>query len=319
MTSNRVWVPSLQKYIRIEEFSCEQYREILKSINDDYEFDYSLNKILQENIIDKNFYLDKATILDKFIIVLQQKVHSCGEILKLIRVCDNCGDKTDFEINLNNLLDTLSKNFDRSFETSFKTDDLELVCDMPLVDIKQETIVDPTDFKKRVDSYLFSFIKSVRMNNSCFDFKDCSFSEKIHFCENLPYQLILQMKNEFLAPIHSLFKDLLLVKNKCKNKMCGDELELKMDINNITDLIRILFKDSSLTNILSQYTNVTMNCHFDYNFFKNISPGELNIVTNLLESGANQDKQEQMSKDIDLFQEYRLQTEGMVESPSEFM
>jgi hypothetical protein len=60
-----------------------------------------------------------------------------------------------------------------------------------------------------------------------------------------------------------------------------------------------------------------MNCHFDYNFYKNLSPGELDIVTNMLKSSEKDNTKS--SKDINLFEEYNVNAAGMVESPSEFL
>jgi hypothetical protein len=46
MTSYRIWIPSMQKYIRMFEINCEQFRNLLKTIEDDIEFEFSIIQLL---------------------------------------------------------------------------------------------------------------------------------------------------------------------------------------------------------------------------------------------------------------------------------
>jgi hypothetical protein len=87
----------------------------------------------------------------------------------------------------------------------------------------------------------------------------------------------------------------------------------------MTDAIKVLFKDDSAINMLGQYANVSSKCHFDYGFYKNITPLELSIVYDMVvQSEASPEDKEKTNKEIDLFEQYRSETEGMVETPSEF-
>jgi hypothetical protein len=316
MASNRIWIPSIQKYKRMKEIDCEQYRDILKSIDDDTDFELTLNEVINYNLLDKSIF-STITLIDKFVILLQLKVVSCGPILKLTRVCEKCESKTNFSIDLNKMLDDLSEKIDQSFSTTFHNASISVTCDIPSLLLDETINVEETDYNKKLDLYLYSFIKNIKVGNSEINLDEISLSDKIAICESLPFSLLLDIKNNFIDVLHKIFKNLLLLKTKCSNDKCEDSLELKMDFNNLTDLSKILFRDSSLANILGQYANISMNCHFDYNFYKNLSPGELDIVTNMLKSSEKDNTKS--SKDINLFEEYNVNAAGMVESPSEFL
>jgi hypothetical protein len=308
----------------MEEISCEQYRNILKSIDDDSDFEYAISETLTSNLkTDSLNILNTITILDAFLILLQLKVLSCGEELKLMRVCDKCGQKSDFNINLNNLLDNLAKDLDRSHSMKFEkryqknNNNVTIECDIPSF----RHFTEMRDFRsnqKDNENYLSlftsTFIKSVANHSLA----DCSLSDLFKIAQNIPYSVMLDINQYYITKLSNIFKKLLFVKSVCKNQFCKDELEIKMDISNMTDLMRILFKDSSATDMLSKYANVSMNCHFDYKMYDTLTPIELNHINEMINQSNKQQETASSNKDINLFEEYRLQTEGMVESPSEF-
>jgi hypothetical protein len=55
----------------------------------------------------------------------------------------------------------------------------------------------------------------------------------------------------------------------------------------------------------------------DFNFYKNISPNELKILNKMIEN-SNKNTESPEPKQMDFFEQYREQTKGMQESPSEF-
>lgn len=320
MMSYRIWIPSKQAYCRMYEITCEQYRNVLKSIEDSDNFNYFTNQIILQNFVDSHDIYSQGkslTLIDKFIIILQLKVYSCNTSLKLTRECSKCGGKTDFTIDLNKLIDSLAPVVDRSFKKIVSVGTYTVECDIPNISMALST--DNLTDDQKLNRYLYSFIRDINFNNSKLLLNTRPEEEKFRICQSIPYKVTYAVKTQFVDNIHNIFKELMFFKTRCKEKSCGDELEIKFDVLNIDDIIKILFRDSNNINILQQYAAISHQCHFDYNFYKNICPAELETLYNMIIESTKNDNQEQnTNQDIDLFQQYRSQTEGMVESDSEF-
>lgn len=319
MAFYKIWIPSKQHYVRFKEIDCEQYRDILKSVDDDSDFEYNINYILQNNCCSKEFLLKDHTIIDRFVILLQLKIHSCGSKLNLTRICDKCDTKTDFSIDLNQLIDELAKNIDCSFEKNFQINDFSVLCDVPCVGNQDSHQFDKTDLNKRIDFYLYSFIKSLRIGEKTINLDNFDFDQRNQICGNLPFSYINTIKEFYVDQIHKIFSDCMIKETICSNKECADILSIKFDFTSMTDVMKLLFRDSNNVNILSQYANLSMNCHFDYDFYKNVCPAELMILDNLVRNSMKKEQQEQNSnQDINMFEQYKLNEPNMVESKSEF-
>jgi hypothetical protein len=320
MMSYRIWIPSKQAYCRMYEITCEQYRNVLKSIEDSDNFNYFTNQIILQNFVSAHDICTTGptlTLIDKFIIILQLKVYSCNTNLKLTRECSKCGNKTDFTIDLNKLIDSLAPVVDRSFKKIVTVGTYAVECDIPNIN-KGLSVEDLTDDQK-LNRYLYSFIKDISFNESKLLLNTRPEEEKFRICQSIPYKVTYAVKTQFVDNIHNIFKELMFLKTRCKEKSCGDELEIKFDVLNIDDIIKILFRDSNNINILQQYAAISHKCHFDYSFYKSICPAELETLYNMVQESTKTDNDEQnTNQDIDLFQQYRSQTQGMVESASEF-
>lgn len=309
MTSYRIWVPSKQTYIRMYEISCEQYRNILKTIDDDFDFEFSINSVLIENLYDKTVNLQNFTIIDKFTIILQLKVHSCNSNLNLTRICDKCDTKTDFSIDLNSMIDSLAISIDKSFEEVIHFNSIDVTCDVPAINFIEEFLYDKNDHSARLDDYMYSFIKYVNINGNFINLNKMSRNDKIKICESLPFEIMIYIKNNFIDTIHTIFKDLLIVSIPCSNDVCKDTIVMNFDVNHMTDIIRILFRDTSSINMLGQYAGISNNYHLGYSFYKNICPSELDILYNMISK---------TNKSSDNSEDYSSKSDTIVESPSEF-
>jgi hypothetical protein len=318
MVSYNIWVPSKQKYIRMFEFNCEQYRSILKVIDDDPEFDFLLKQTLMSLLYDKTLSIEDFTILDLFVIFLQLKIRSCGSSLKLTSVCSKCETQTKVNIDLNNLIERLAVHIDRSFEKPFTANNMTVVCDVPYVNLREENLSTVSDLNKNIDHYLFSFIKTLIIGDKIIDIKNLKFDEKILICQNLPFNLLNEIKDNYIEQIHEIVSNLFILDVKCKNETCGTPLNLNLDISNINDVIRVLFRDTSSLNMIMDYASVSSNIHLGFDFFKNVSPVELSLIKKSVEESLKEENAPPSNESIDLFEKYRLETAGMVETPSEF-
>jgi len=318
MTSYRIWIPSKQKYVRMRELDCEQFRNILKVLHEDEEFDFILNSVIKTNLYESDYKLSDFTILDKFVIYLQLKIRSCGEKLLLTRVCDKCGEKTNMNIDLNVIINRLAPFIDKSFGTTFKFNNMSVFCDIPSIKENDYNDSDKIDMNKKLNFYLYSFIKTLNIGDKTIDLESFEESEKIKICETLPFPIMNNIRETYLNVINSNLLNVMFLDNVCKNESCKNGFTINLDINNMNDLIRIIFSDESALNILVRYANISTNSHFDFSFYKNISPNELNILNKMIEN-SSKSPENQPTKEMDFFEQYREQTKGMQESQSEFL
>lgn len=317
MTSYRIWIPSLQKYIRMYELNCEQFRNILKVVDENEELDFILNEILINNLYNTSYKLSDFTIIDKFVIFLQLRIRSCGSKLKLVRICDKCDERTDINIDLNDTINILSPKIDKSFGKYFSYPNIEIFCDLPSIKYDDNQNSDNGDLSKKIDNYLYSFIKTIKIKDTIINLEDLKNNEKIKVCESIPFSIINEIRQESVDVINQLLYETLFISNVCKNNNCKNPFTLNLDVNHINDIIRILFSDTSALNLLIKYVNLSTNSHLDFQFYKNISPAELDIISDMIQK-SNSRSEEPSSKEVDLFEEYRNQTKDMKESPSEF-
>ena len=315
MTTCRIWIPSKQKYQRFLEMKCEQYRAILKSVDDDNDFDFVLNQVILQCCQEPDVRLEQYTIIDRFVLLLQLKIHSHTSHLKLTRICEKCQEETQFNIDLNKVIEDLATTIDKPFRQEFQSGGTTVLCDIPYVcALDEPSPVDRNDLDARLTQYLYSFIQSLEIHEHDIDLNTLARDQKHTVCGSLPFEILNRIKREFIDPIHATLKDLLLITHRCGE--CGDELKVGFDIHNMTDACRILFRDDSAINVLSLYANVSSQCHFDFNFYKNLTPAELLLIYNSLSS---KEKPPEDPGEKDFLEEYRGGPKGMVESPSEFL
>ncbi len=293
---------------------CEQYRAILKSVEDDTDFEYAINQVILECCLEPGIRMEHYTIIDRFILLLQLKIHSHTSHMKLTRICEKCEDSNDFMIDLNAVIESLATTVDRSFKEEFQAGSTIVICDTPYVSaLDSASPVDRTDLDTRLTQYLYSFIQSWEIHDMLIDFNTLTRDEKHTVCGRIPFEVLNRIKREYIDPIHTTLRDLLLITHRCGG--CGDELKVGFDINNMTDACRILFRDDSAINVLSLYANVSSQCHFDFNFYKNLTPAELTLLYTSL---STKEKPPEDTGEKDFLEEYRGESKGMVESPSEF-
>jgi hypothetical protein len=162
---------------------------------------------------------------------------------------------------------------------------------------------------------MFSFFQTIQIYDSGIDLNELSISEKHTVCASLPFSLMSLVKKEYIDTIHQIFANTIIVENACEK--CQKKLSLNVDINNITDVIKVLFQNDSALNILGKYANVSSNCHLDYNFYNNINPLELDVLYDMTRKNSDP-APTKSDKDVNLFDEFKLNNSEMVETPSEF-
>lgn len=106
---------------------------------------------------------------------------------------------------------------------------------------------------------------------------------------------------------------------KCSGKKCDGMIDIKFDIGNINDIIKIIYKDQTMESLLIEMANVSAQTYLGGSYLSSISPLELHLLSdNLKKAEKEANSPPQKTAERDLFDEYKDQTKGMAESPSEF-
>jgi len=322
--SFNIWVPSLQTFIRFYELSVSQYRTILKSLHDnDVDFIFTLNNIIEQNIINYPSY-NKLTTIDRFVIFLALKIHSCSSIIVLSSKCEKCLTTSTIKMDLNTLIDNLASRIDKSFRKIIEYGQFIVECDIPTIETDYKIHeygllhnIDKTSIENKLNNYILTHIKEIYIDDKAINNNALTYPERLAVLNKLPAKLLINIQEHFLKDIHALVADFDFMKIQCTGKKCDGIVDIKFDINNINDIIKIIYKDHSLESILVEMANISSQTYLGGAFLTDISPTDLHILSDRLEKSEKSNTPQQ-PKERDLFDEYREQTNSMMESPSEF-
>lgn len=323
--SHNIWIPSLQSNLRFKDMSFEQYRCIIKILeDDDLEFISTLNEIMLENITSK-FDIDQLTTLDRFIIFLGLKINSCGKTISLSKKCDKCDKVTNVKMDLNQLVDNIAPNIDRKFTALLNYQNFSAVCDIPTIKNEHEIYIfnnlhniDMHSLDFNLNNYIFSHISEIIVNQQVLNMQQLEYKDRLIILNKLPTGLIHEIQSIFLKDIHSSVLDIDFLKINCKD--CNESFEIKFDITNINDILKIIYKDESVENMLHTILNVCIHGHLG-SYIESLSPMDVNSINKILQN-ANKKREDDAPpvnpQDSDLFSQYRKETAHMQETPSDF-
>jgi hypothetical protein len=324
--SFNIWIPSLQSFIRFYELSTEQYKTILKSIPDnDIDFIFTLNSIIETNIINYEKF-SKLTTIDRFVIFLALKIHSCSSEIVLSSKCEKCETVSSIKMNLNTLIDNLASRIDKSFRKTIEHGRFIVECDIPTIETDYKIHehgalhnIEKNSIDNNLNNYILSHIKEVYIDDKSIGNNSLSYESKLAIINKLPARLIINIQDHFLKDIRALVADFDFLQIKCSGKKCDGLIDVKFDIGNINDIIKILYKDQTLESILIEIANVSNQTYLGGNYLSSISPIELHLLTDSLKKAEKEaNSPPQQREETDLFDQYKNPTKGMVESPSEF-
>lgn len=325
-SSHNVWIPSLQHPLRFKDLSFDQYRCVVKVLDEnDLELISTLNEIIHENIVSK-FDVDRLTTLDRFIIFLSLKINSCGSSIVLSRKCDGdkCEKITNIKMDLNQLVDNIAPNIDKQFTTQLSYQNFGVICDIPTIKTEHEIYmfnniqnVEFRSFEFNLSNYAFSHITDIFIQGQQINLNKLQHHERLLILNRMPAGLLNQIQTGFLDDIHNTVSDIDFLKMTCQD--CKKEFEIKFDISNINDVLKIIYKDESVENLLHTIVNVCSQTYLG-GYIGELSPMEVNRINKLVIDSQKKTsaETEQQNKDIDLFSKYRAETEHLQESQSEF-
>lgn len=308
-----IWIPSIQNYLRFSELTNDQYRCLLKVLDDptEVEFFYQLNQTIKNNLITP-FDVDLLTTIDRFIICVFLKMYSCSSHISLTRVCEKCKNSSTINLDLSKSIPVLAPKIDKKFLTSIQYEMYRCQVDIPTIkteyEIFENSLIkneDRTSLDNVYDNYIISHIKTLNVEDNLVDFNALDLKSKKMVFSKLPAGLIDNIRNEFLTPIHESLVDISFMDMSCVG--CKEKFDLKFQINFISDLIKIIFKDNSIGSLMMDVYNLGTAAHIDPNFLMQISPMEMGILVDYAKEINKQKSESKDEKQIDLF-----------ETPSEF-
>jgi hypothetical protein len=298
-----IWIPSIQNYLRFYELTMDQYRSILKVIDDKnrIEFFYQINVILQTNIVTP-FNINDLTVLDRFLVMAFLKMNNCSPSINLGQPCSKCQTITKVDIKLDSLINELGTRIDRKFGLHVQQGDFQVLCDIPSIKTEYD-IMEYALTNMNIDhGYIMTFIRKLTIFTQTIDFDALPLDKKSMLFSSLPASFIEQIQQQFIIPLHQSFEGIKLLDVPCQNSRCGERFSLDMEISEISDIIRLLFRDGSLTTHLYEFAFLSEN-HLSSDFLNQITPSEAGIlIKRINDSRPKEDKNDN----------------NMFESPSEF-
>ncbi len=298
-----IWIPSIQNYLRFYELTMDQYRSILKVIDDAnrIEFFYQINVILYDNII-SDFDINDLTVLDRFLVMAFLKMNNCSPSINLGQSCSKCQTVTKVDIKLDSLINELGTRIDRKFGMTITQGDFGVMCDIPSIKTEYDIMEYGLTNMNADLSYIMTFIRKLSIFEQTIDFDQLSLDKKSMLFSSLPASFVEQIRQEFILPLHRSFEGIKLLDVPCQNSRCGERFSLDVEISEISDIIRLLFRDGSLMTYLYEFAFLSEN-HLSSDFINQITPGEAAIlIKRINDSRPKEDKK----------------NNNMFESPSEF-
>jgi hypothetical protein len=204
-----VWIPSIQNNVSFKEIDAKQQKAILGAAIDNsvyaQEFNNTFYDILKENILNEDkSIVDSFTISDKAFIAIALRSQISDDLSVKF------DDDSVVKVSLQNFIDVSKKYISPSVETiEIKNDSVTLNVEISIPTVKTELEYDE-NFKKLnknindiktekeiktivTDAFISEtskYIKSVKVNDSKFDFATLTVNQKIQVVEKLPSGLI---------------------------------------------------------------------------------------------------------------------------------
>lgn len=311
-----IWIPSLQQFHRFFELTVDQLRCLLKIIDEEeIEFVFLMNKILRQNM-DGDIDIDSLTTIDRFVIFLFLKIHSCSTYISLSKKCEKCSQVTNIRVDLNNLVTLIAPKIDKQFATHIPHGDFIVECNIP--SLKEEygilyfnkvNNIYNKDAYARLNEYILSHVKKIYIKNTEIVLGNYDYKIQTEIFNKLPAAIVLEIQRHFLNPIHNDISDISFLDITCK---CGDRFTLSFDVKYINDMIKLIFRDYDFRGILRMFSSLE---NIDTKFIASISPMELDVLYKMNTEAVENTTAPQEN---DMFAMYKNENAHLQESASEF-
>lgn len=319
-SSYSIWIPSLKSYKRFKEISTNDQRILSKLSDDNLDFIYTLNNMINELCID-DLNVNALNIIDKYIICIYLRVYSIGNSIKLTANCPKCKEDTKTTININSIIEGNIDKLDKNYRQIIKYGKYTATCDIPNIGREYEIIktlrakeIESNSIENVYTYYTYAHIKHLDIAGLQIDCNNLDIEDAMQIFSALPMTLVNNIHNKFILPFVEEFQSNVMNIN-CKTESC-DELKLSLNANNINDIIKMLLTDNPVETLKEIYYIAKLG-HISAEFTDKLSPIERNLILKFITNDQKEqasDSTPDMPKDTNDF----MMPENMMESPSEF-
>lgn len=298
------WIPSLAKDIFISELTTRQQKELIKSIQGPFTFEFTRNifNLLQE-AIQPPVDINKLTLIDKFMILLRLRSVSISDTVDFVFNCPKCKKDIKTQIKLTPIINAISHlNFPFCFVDVYE----QYIVNVDLPNVVTELAFEetnttplPTNYGELYGEILIrdvaSFIKEITITSThekpkIIDFTTIPFLVRHQLVEKLPTKLLQRLwKN--IRKIQENIETIQLLQVTC---LCGEKVtDMKLSLT--TPIYSAFLKSIFNENLHTIYQNIyymTSIMKFTPEYVENMTPGERTIFWGYF----NRDAKERQSK-----------------------
>lgn len=303
------WIPSLQRDIFISEFTTKQQKELLKSINSTYNFEFvqNINTLLQEVILDPAINISSLTLIDKFLILLKLRAVSVSDNIEFKFKCEKCNKEVKAKIGLAPIINTIN-HLGYPFAFSELEKNFIVNCDLPTVAtevIFEESNVSQFDFLAADNVTLYNeiqrldftfFIKELMFTGNevkVVDLTQVPLDVRWELINKLPARLLLNVWEKIQNVKKQLSIPLINVTCICGAKLAETFLSLNTPAYSM--FLKSLFNESPHV-IYQNIYYMSSVLKFTPDYIESMTPGERDMFWALY----NKDQKErQLNKDTE--------------------
>lgn len=280
-------IPSLGKEIFIRELTTGQQKELVKSLQGhyNYEFVQNTNALLKE-VISTPLDIDSLTLIDKLLILMRLRSISISDVADYKFSCEKCGKDVKVSIQLSSLITALNcLRFPFTFCEGHNQ--YIITCDLPTVrtEFAYEE-VNKTDYNKPITDY-GEFVGNVFIHDLAFYIREIhvpayetlnvikinelSYLERCEVIKKLPAKL-LQKTWEGIKKIKKNI-NIPLISATC---LCKESIiDMKLDLNgpSYAAFVRSIFNEN-LHNVYQTIYYMVNVLHFPPQYVEDMIPGE---------------------------------------------
>lgn len=257
----KIYLPSLQKYIFVKQFTNSTYKVLLKHIaNKNAEtFNSYINKFIEEH---SDVDVKELNIIDKFVFLLNLRCISVGD--SLVHTIQKDTSKYNLRYNIYDVIKNVTDNGDIKTNKTLKHKHYYIEMCVPrnlFIDIQEPN----------------NFISTVSVKNIPFSFDKLSESEQIEAINLLPGNFLFELYDE-IQNITSTINKIELIKFKVdvdKNEF--NTLYMYLDKDNMFSILGVFFNEL-LTNLFIKQFILSKEYNISCEYFDSLPPIESEIL-----------------------------------------
>jgi hypothetical protein len=264
---SKLYLPTLDKIINVKSIKNFQFFNLIKTIHNDNNLcvEECLNNLL-DYLIDEKSILKDINILEKFLILLESRIHSIGDSLT------TASQTVDATVNipLYTMRDKIIQNIQNfKFKRNFSLKTLKVNINLP----KKLLLNDIDDIYRHI-------IDEIIIDEMSYKVSDLSNEELDLILQNLPAEISSDILN-YIQDLTDLSRKLNLFEGN--EKLGIQKISMGLLDNTLFYFLKNIFSEE-LGSFYELMYSMIKKLNFDYNSFMNVTPNECKIFINYYNS-----------------------------------